>query len=72
MGGSLIGKEAKSASEGRSLADFSVQELFEEIAKRFKVRYGRIQMAIHAGRAKGYANVDMSLKLDDIKSGDDS
>jgi hypothetical protein len=47
----------------------ATSELLTELARRFNVRFGKIQMAIHDGRPSKYATIDMKVSTDD-KAGD--
>ena len=42
-------------------------ELWIELAKRFGIRFGKIQMAIHEGKPSKYAQVDMKISTDGKK-----
>ena len=43
------------------LEDITTSDLWKEIARRFNVRFGKIQMSIHDGRPSKFASVDLKL-----------
>lgn len=46
------------------LSQFSTMELWAELGRRFKIEYGKIQMAFHRGRPSGIAEIDFKIKVD--------
>ena len=43
------------------IEDIATSDLWKEIAKRFNIRFGKIQMSIHDGRPSKFANVDLKF-----------
>ncbi|MGE4232064.1 MAG: hypothetical protein AB7F43_01935 [Bacteriovoracia bacterium] len=42
----------------------STLELWMELARRFDIRYGKVQMVFHAGKPSKYMDVDTRLDLE--------
>ncbi len=58
--------------QGRENIDFSSSlkgiatgDLWSEIAKRFNIKFGKIQVAIHEGRPSKFANIDLRVNTED-------
>ena len=47
------------------LGRMTTTDLWMELAKRFGVKFGKIQMAIHDGRPSKYATIDMKISTED-------
>jgi hypothetical protein len=48
-----------------TFSQFETTDIWIELARRFNVRFGKIQMAIHEGKPSKYANVDMRIDTDE-------
>ena len=44
----------------------TLTELWSEIGKRFRIQYGRIQMAFHKGLPSEYAELDLRVYENDL------
>ena len=53
--------ERPNHGEGKIIEDITTSDLWKEIARRFNVRFGKIQMSIHDGRPSKFANVDLKF-----------
>jgi len=48
----------------------TTSEIWVELAKRFGIKFGKIQMSIHDGRPSKYAMVDLKVNLEEESKSD--
>ena len=51
----------------KALQRATTTELWCEIGKRFRIQYGKIQMAFHNGRPSEYAELDIRIHEKDLR-----
>ena len=47
------------------LKSITTSDLWCEVARRFNVKFGKIQVAIHEGRPSKFANIDLRVNTED-------
>ena len=55
----------ESVDYSQILKSITTSDLWSEIARRFNVKFGKIQVAIHEGRPSKFANIDLRVSTDE-------